>query len=179
MTAEMLLRPWRRPPVKVSCPVVRRLDVSGTWYATNAPRDWASPESASAVGILRSGVKHEGAAAEPVRTESGSVKQPAGWWLAFSAATAASVPLGSAARGPRWCLAAAIGRRYGRRWDGGGPRWPVGGGTRRHEAALPARGGHQSQPYNGLTGGEAGRRWTRWGVGRRWLSHLRRPDRRW
>src|SRR5258708_6312330 len=94
MTAEMLLRPWRRPPVKVSCPVVRRLDVSVTWHATNAPRDWASPESAPAGGILRSGVKHEGAAAEPVRTGSGSVKEPAGLRLASSAATTASVPLG-------------------------------------------------------------------------------------
>src|SRR5258708_21657216 len=83
MTAEMLLRPWRRPPVKVSCPVGRRLDVSVTWHATKAPRDWASPESAPAGGILRSGVKHEGAAAEPVRTGSGSVKQPAGLRLVF------------------------------------------------------------------------------------------------
>src|SRR5260370_3158663 len=151
MTGEMLLRPWRRPPVKVSCPVGRRLDVSVTWHATKARRDWAAPESAAAGGILRSGVKHEGAAAEPVRTGAGRVKQPGGLRLVLvRGERGVGTPWAGCPRSalvPGGCDRAHIRPAMGRRR----PVLAAWRGDAAHAAALAAPAGQPSQSYNGLT----------------------------
>src|SRR5216684_752233 len=63
MTVDRLLRSCGRPPMeRMRCPAVRRRDVSVTRNAMNGP-GLASPGSARAGGILRSGSRHEGAGA--------------------------------------------------------------------------------------------------------------------